>query len=78
MKKLNKLDRYRKLIDIIKALDKNDSNGTWDDILNDVDNCYSEAIKVLYEALKVSYEEANTYDDREYYKAYLIRVKDIL
>lgn len=78
MKKLNKLERYRELIYIIEVLDKNDPNGSWGDILNDVDNCYSEAIKVLYEALKVSYEEANTYDDREYYKAYLIRVKDIL
>lgn len=75
---MNKLNRYRKFNSIIQALMNNDSNGTWNEILKEVDNCYSEAIKVLYEALKVSYEEAEEYDDREFYKCYLERVERIL
>lgn len=75
---MNKLNRYRKFNSIVQALQNNDVNGSWNEILKEVDNCYNEAIKVLYEALKTSYEEANTYDDIEFYKCYLNHAKEIL
>ena len=75
---MSKLNKYKIYSSAITALMNNDPNGSWNEILEEVNNNYSEAIKVLYKALKCSYEEAEEYDDKEFYKAYLKRVEEIL
>lgn len=75
---MNKINRYKEFINIIETLQRNDKNGSWIDIIEELNGRYIELIKYTIEALETAIENAEDYDDKCFYKVYKDRLEKLL